>query len=127
VLRTDIDYYTTNNKLVIVNIQLDHHVLDNNPLGKSKNIKLICYKGGLYIAHPKETGIYRQDAVFVAEYDWYPHTNMHDFEVVNFHSSDATPIAKGAGIAIVVIEPLNLYITLADCWQSSNQPQNEVG
>jgi hypothetical protein len=113
VLNKDICYYTDDSKLVVINIQLKKEVLNANPLGKSSKVKLIMSNNNYAIVHPNQNNTYRDDAIIVAEYDWYPQTKMRDYLLLDPYTPNEIIIPKESGIGIIIVEALNTYIRLS--------------
>lgn len=46
------------------------------------------------------------------DFDWTPKSHMRDFEWISFSSLEQELVARGQGIGVIIIEPLQMYIKL---------------
>jgi hypothetical protein len=90
---------------VSICIKLKHKILSSRG-NETDEIKLVM----------KDTNLEIHQVLNVksdVEYRFEPNTKMHDFEVVDPFTADEIKISKGAGIGVIIIDSLGLYVKLA--------------
>lgn len=99
---------TSNSISVTVTLNLDHNIFMESYGTYTNQISLSIKAGQL--------GLYPGGELMdnnTIRYEWTPHTTMHDFETIDAFTPDETRIAVGAGICVIIIDNMGMYIKLA--------------